>query len=58
MRSISSSRRDGSVTASTGERVELQADTICIHGDTPGAASLAAGVRAGLEAAGVAVAAP
>ena len=48
--------RDGSVTASTGERIELQADTICIHGDTPGAASLAAGVRSGLEAADVAVA--
>ena len=50
--------RDGSVAAATGERVALRADTVCIHGDTPGAASLAAAVRAGLEAGGVAVAAP
>ena len=47
--------RDGSVAAATGERVALLADTVCIHGDTPGAASLAAAVRAGLEAADVAV---
>ena len=47
--------REGSVAASTGERIELRADTVCIHGDTPGAASLAAAVRAGLEAAGAAV---
>ena len=47
--------RQGAVTAVTGERVALQADTICIHGDTPGAVSLAAAVRDGLEAAGVAV---
>ena len=45
--------RDGSVTAVTGERVSLDADTICVHGDTPGAADLARGLRAGLEAAGV-----
>ena len=47
--------RDGSVAAQTGERVALRADTVCIHGDTPGAAPLAAAVRAGLEAADVAV---
>ena len=47
--------RDGAATAATGERVALRADTVCIHGDTRGAASLAAAVRAGLEAAGVAV---
>ena len=50
--------RDGAVTAVTGESVAVRADTICMHGDTPGAAPLAAAVRAGLEAAGVAVAAP
>ena len=47
--------RDGSVAAATGECVALRADTVCIHGDTPGAASLAAAVRAGLEAENVAV---
>jgi UPF0271 protein len=36
-----------------GTRVSLVADTICLHGDTPGADGLAARLRAGLEAAGV-----
>lgn len=48
---------EGAVTAVTGDRVAVRADTICIHGDTPGAARLAAAVRDGLEAAGVALAA-
>ena len=33
------------VTAITGETVELDADTICLHGDTPGAVRLAAALR-------------
>ena len=33
-----------------GGILDIVPDTICIHGDTPGAASLAAHVRAGLEA--------
>ena len=45
--------RGGTVTAVTGERLALDADTICVHGDTPGAAALAGRLRAGLEAAGV-----
>ena len=47
--------REGAVVATTGEPVSLRADTLCIHGDTAGAASLAAAVRTGLEAAGVRV---
>jgi 5-oxoprolinase (ATP-hydrolysing) subunit A len=35
----------------------LRADTICLHGDTPGAANLARHLRAALEAAGITVAA-
>jgi UPF0271 protein len=46
------------VTAVDGTRVQLDADTICIHGDTPGAASMAAWIRAGLQSAGVDVKAP
>jgi UPF0271 protein len=38
--------------------VIVRADTLCIHGDTPGAAALARTVRSALEAAGVRVAAP
>src|SRR6266513_479674 len=43
------------VVASDGSRVALRADTICVHGDTPGSDDLAAKIRAGLEAAGVVV---
>jgi UPF0271 protein len=38
-----------------GARLTLEADTICLHGDTPGAAARAALLRRELEAAGVAV---
>ncbi|HEX5590955.1 MAG TPA: 5-oxoprolinase subunit PxpA [Candidatus Limnocylindrales bacterium] len=47
--------RDGVVVAVGGATVALQADTLCIHGDTPGAAEHARAVRAALEAAGIAV---
>jgi 5-oxoprolinase (ATP-hydrolysing) subunit A len=36
----------------------VRADTICIHGDTPGAADLAREVRQALEARGVRIAPP
>jgi UPF0271 protein len=45
------------VDAVDGTIVPLDADTICVHGDTPGAAQLAGDLRARLEAAGVTVAA-
>ena len=38
-----------------GEQVHVEAETICIHGDTPGAERIAEAVRRGLERAGVAV---
>ena len=47
--------REGAVAATTGERVNLRADTICVHGDTSGAADLAGRLRSALEAAGVRV---
>jgi UPF0271 protein len=43
------------VEAIDGTVVPLQADTICVHGDTPGADALAARLRAGLGDAGIAV---
>jgi UPF0271 protein len=46
---------DRAVVATDGSTVRLEADTICVHGDTPGSDVLAAKIRAGLEAAGVAV---
>jgi UPF0271 protein len=49
--------RDHEVEARDGSRVRLQVDTICIHGDTPGAADIAGAVRLRLAEAGVLVAA-
>jgi UPF0271 protein len=49
---------DGVVAAVDGTHVRLRTDTICVHGDTPGAAQLALQLRAALEDAGVQVAAP
>jgi 5-oxoprolinase (ATP-hydrolysing) subunit A len=43
----------GEVVALDGTVVQVRPDSLCIHGDTPGAVEMAAGVRAGLEAAGV-----
>ena len=47
--------RARTVVAIDGSDVALEADTICVHGDTPGSDVLAARIRAGLEAAGVTV---
>jgi UPF0271 protein len=46
------------VTCVDGAAVAVKADTICIHGDTPGAAALARAVRGALTAAGIQVMAP
>jgi UPF0271 protein len=45
--------RDGIVTTPDGKNIPLKVDTICVHGDTPGAAGLTKRIRAGLEAAGI-----
>ncbi len=50
--------RDGVVDALTGERIEVRADTVCIHGDRADAAAFARALRAALDAAGVRIAAP
>jgi len=41
------------VVASDGSTVKIEADTICIHGDTPGAPKIAEAVAAGLQENGV-----
>jgi UPF0271 protein len=43
----------GEVVAVDGTVVQVRPDSLCIHGDTPGAVEMAAAVRTGLEAAGV-----
>ncbi len=47
--------RDGRVRAHDGSMLAIRADTICIHGDTPGAAAIAKAVREALEAAGIVI---
>jgi UPF0271 protein len=48
--------RGEGVRAVGGAHVALQAQTICVHSDTPGAAVIARAVRCGLEEAGIRVA--
>ena len=50
--------RERGVAAVDGSRVRVDADTICIHGDTPGAPALAKRIRDALAIAGIRVAAP
>ncbi|MFI1306505.1 LamB/YcsF family protein [Streptomyces sioyaensis] len=45
--------RDQAVTSRDGTRVALAARSLCLHGDTPGAADLARRVRSELTASGV-----
>ena len=45
----------GQATALTGEEIEVEAQSLCIHGDTPGAVEMAATLRKGLAAAGVSI---
>lgn len=47
--------RERAVTAIDGSVVPLEADTLCVHGDTPGAGALAHAIRAALESSGVTV---
>ena len=46
---------EGKIVARDGSVLNVHAESICVHGDTPGAVAMAAAVRAGLEAAGVTV---
>ena len=45
--------KERQVVATDGSTIALEADTICLHGDTQGAANLARAVRQGLQSAGI-----
>ena len=47
---------DGEIVSRTGKVLKVEVDTVCVHGDEPTAALVAAGVRRGLAEAGVTVA--
>lgn len=48
----------GRVSSRQGTLLNLKADTVCIHGDTPGAVLFAANLKCGLEQAGIRIARP
>lgn len=47
--------QEGAIIAASGKRIPTRIDTICLHGDNPGAVRLAQAVRAALDAAGIEV---
>jgi len=47
---------EGTVTAADGTEIRVEVDSLCVHGDTPGAVAMAAAVRSALAEAGVSVA--
>jgi 5-oxoprolinase (ATP-hydrolysing) subunit A len=48
--------QDGEVISVSGKRMKMRTDTVCIHGDTPGAVEIAKLLRKALADAGIAVA--
>lgn len=47
--------RDGKVSAVTGREIEVQADSVCLHGDGPKAVAFAEKIREALEGEGIAI---
>jgi 5-oxoprolinase (ATP-hydrolysing) subunit A len=50
--------REGKVRSVDGVDVDVRAETICVHGDTPGAVEFARALRSELESQGVRISAP
>ena len=48
--------RDGAVVAEDSARIAVRADTICLHGDTPGAAEIARKIHERFRSAGIRIA--
>ncbi len=49
---VASMVTSGQVTAIDGTQLDLKAESVCVHGDSPGAVQIATAVRGRLEAAG------
>ena len=49
---------EGYVTSLSGKRVPVAADTLCLHGDQPGAAAFAKALRKAFSERSISVAAP
>ena len=54
-RRIAAMLREGAIITASGKRIPSRIDTICVHGDTPGAVAMAGELRGVLEREGVAV---
>jgi UPF0271 protein len=48
--------QDGAVISVSGKVIKMRMDTVCLHGDTPGAVEIGRGVRQALKDAGIDVA--
>ncbi len=48
--------RDKEIVTASGARLKLEVDTLCVHGDEPGAVEVGRAVRNALQAAGIALA--
>lgn len=49
---------EGYVTSLSGKRVPVSADTLCLHGDQPGAVAFAKAIRSVFSERGIEIAAP
>ena len=47
--------REGAIISSSGKRIPVSIDTVCVHGDNPAAVAMAEQVRDKLEQAGIAI---
>jgi UPF0271 protein len=50
--------KEGKIHSVDGTDISVRAETICLHGDTPGAVEFARTLRARLEREGIIIAAP
>lgn len=55
-RRIAAMLKEGAIITASGKRIPSRIDTICVHGDTPGAVAMAGELRGVLEREGVRVA--
>ncbi|MEY8561696.1 5-oxoprolinase subunit PxpA [Eggerthellaceae bacterium 3-80] len=47
--------KEGAVLSNTGKLIEIHADTLCVHGDSPSALAFVQKIRLALEAEGIAI---
>ncbi|HEX9534064.1 MAG TPA: LamB/YcsF family protein, partial [Stellaceae bacterium] len=52
---VSAMVREGSIISTSGKRIPVAIDTVCVHGDNPAAVAMAEQVRNKLEKAGIAI---